>query len=90
MGGNAYGSLSEEVRGTFRGNAFAGVYRELAAKFHVLVDVLNEIKDGSRDANDADLLRAYDVWLKTGSRRAESILAQHGVVPFPGTNRRRH
>ncbi|MDH3554152.1 MAG: hypothetical protein OER22_16190, partial [Gammaproteobacteria bacterium] len=30
MGENAYGSLSEEIRGTFRGNAFADVYRELA------------------------------------------------------------
>lgn len=90
MGGNAYGSLSEEVRGTFRGNAFAGVYRELAVKFHVLVDVLNEIKDGSRSSNDVDLLRTYEVWLRTGSRRAEAILRQQGVVPFPDNNRRRH
>ena len=90
MGGNAYGSLSEEVRGTFRGNAIAGVYRELAAKFHVFVDVLNEIKDGSRDATDVDLLRTYEVWLRTGSRRAESILRQQGVVPFPDGRQRRH
>ena len=39
MGGNAYGSLSEEIRGTFMGNAFADVYRELALKFQVLIDV---------------------------------------------------
>jgi hypothetical protein len=41
MGGNAYDSLSEEIRGTFRGRTFAPVYKELAAKFQVLVDVLN-------------------------------------------------
>jgi len=90
MGGNAYGSLSEEVRGTFRGNAVAGIYRELAAKFQVLVDVLNEISEGPRDGSGADLLRTFEVWRKTGSRRAEAILRRQGVVPFPGGGRRRH
>jgi hypothetical protein len=81
MGGNAYGSLSDEVRGTFRGNAFSSIYGELASKFQVLVDVLNEIKEGPRQ-KDANLLRTYDVWLKTGSRRAMNILKQNGVVPI--------
>lgn len=80
MGGNAYGSLSDEVRGTFRGNAFASVYRELACKFQVLVDVLNEISEGSKD--NANLLRTYEVWMKTGSKRAKEILKQNGVVPI--------
>ena len=82
MGGNAYGSLSEEVRGTFRGNAFADIYRELAVKFQVLVDVLNEVRDGARRESDIDLLRTYEVWLKTGSRRARMLLRQNGVVPI--------
>ena len=81
MGGNAYGSLSDEVRGTFRGNAFSSIYGELASKFQVLVDVLNEIKEGPGQ-KDANLLRTYDVWLKTGSRRAMNILKQNGVVPI--------
>ena len=81
MGGNAYGSLSDEVRGTFRGNAFSSIYGELASKFQVLVDVLNEIKEGPIK-KDANLLRTYDVWLKTGSRRAMNILKQNGVVPI--------
>jgi hypothetical protein len=84
MGGNAYGSLSDEVRGTFRGDAFAHIYRELAISFAVLVDVLNEVSEGSRENCDIDLLRAYDVWLKTGSRRAEQLLRQNGVVPILG------
>ena len=81
MGGNAYGSLSDEVRGTFHGNAFSSIYGELASKFQVLVDVLNEIKEGPGQ-KDANLLRTYDVWLKTGSRRAMNILKQNGVVPI--------
>ena len=82
MGGSAYGSLSEEVRGTFRGNAFAHVYRELAVKFQVLVDVLNEVRDEARGESDRDLLRTYEIWLKTGSRRAKKLLADNGVVPI--------
>ena len=92
MGGNAYDSLSEEIRGTFRGRAFAPVYKELAAKFQVLVDVLNEVADGARENSDVDLLRTYEVWLKTGSRRAEALLRQSGVEPLRGRNpiERRH
>lgn len=82
MGGNAYGSLSEEVRGTFRGNAFAEVYRELARKFQVMVDVLNEVRESARPDSDVDLLRTYEVWLKTGSKRAEKLLRAQGVTPI--------
>jgi hypothetical protein len=90
MGGNAYGSLSEELRGTFRGRTFAPVYRELAAKFQVLVDVLNEVADGARENSDVDLLRTYELWLKTGSRRAEALLRQSGVEPLQGHLNRQH
>lgn len=90
MGGNAYGSLSDELRGTFRGRTFAPVYRELAAKFQVLVDVLNEVADGARENSDVDLLRAYELWLKTGSRRAEALLRQSGVEPLQGHLNRQH
>ena len=90
MGGSAYDSLSDEIRGTVRGRAFAPVYRELAAKFQVLVDVLNEVADGARENSDTDLLRVYEVWLKTGSRRAESLLRQSGVVPLRAHLNRQH
>ena len=83
MGGNAYGSLSDEIRGTLRGRALAHVYRELAHKFQVLVDVLNEVRDGARQSSDVDLLRTYEIWLKTGSRRAQNLLQQLGVAPAP-------
>ena len=86
MGGNAYGTLSDEVIGTFRGSAFAPVYRELARKFQVLVDVLNEVS--ARPKQHADLVRTYEVWRKTGSQRAESLLRRDGIVPL--TRRRRH
>ncbi len=90
MGENAYGSLSEEVRGTFRGNAFADVYRELATKFQILIDVLQEVRDSARAESDVNLLRTYEIWLKTGSRRAENLLRQQGIVPISKARRPRH
>lgn len=89
MGGNAYGTLSEEINGTIRGRALAHVYRELARKFQILVDVLNDVRDGARQSSDVDLLRTYEVWLRTGSKRAEALLRQNGVVPMPNAMSRK-
>lgn len=88
MGGNAYGSLSDGVRGTVRGRVYAPVFRELAAKFQPLVDVLNEIRDSARSTSDHDVLRLYEVWLRTGSRRAARLLGELGVPPLQGARTR--
>lgn len=88
MGGTAYGSLSEEVRGTVRGRVFADLYRELAHKFNIFVDVLNEVRDSGR-GSDVDILRTYEVWLKTGSQRAATLLNENGIVPI-ATGQRKH
>jgi hypothetical protein len=88
MGGTAYGSLSDEIRGTPRGRALAHVYEELARKFQIVVDVLNEVRDGTRQNSDIDILRTYEVWLKTGSERAAALLRQQGVTPMPQVIRR--
>lgn len=90
MGGTAYGSLSDEIRGTARGRALGDVYEELARKFQIVVDVLNEVRDGARNESDIDLLRTYEVWLKTGSQRAAALLRKHGVTPMAQPGRRRH
>ena len=90
MGENAYGSLSEEIRGTFRGNVFADVYLELATKFQVLIDVLNEVRESAREESDVDVLRTYEVWQKTGSQRAEKLLRQQGIVPISDAKSKRH
>ena len=90
MGGNAYAVLSEEVRGTFRGNAFAPIYQELSEKFLVLIDILNEVRDSKRIDSDVDLLRTYQQWQKTGSRRCEKILRKQGVVPISQASKYRH
>ncbi|MCP3688121.1 MAG: hypothetical protein GY784_06885 [Gammaproteobacteria bacterium] len=90
MGGNAYAVLSEEVRGTFRGNAFAPIYQELSEKFLVLIDILNEVRDSRRIDSDVDLLHTYQQWLKTGSRRCEKLLRKQGVVPISQASKYKH
>jgi hypothetical protein len=91
MGGTAYGSLSDEIRGTTRGRALCDVYRELAYKFQIVVDVLNEVREGAQRSSDVNLMRIYEIWLKTGSERAASLLRQNGIEPWPGLdNRIRH
>lgn len=89
MGENAYGSLSDEIRGTIRGDAFAHIYRELAVKFAVMVDILQEVRDSARKGSDVDLLRTYEVWLKTGSKHAARLLKENGVVPIDDNAARR-
>jgi hypothetical protein len=80
MGGAAYGRLSDNVRGTSQGRAFGTVFAELAAKFTDFVDVLAEIRDSGKAAA-IDVLRLYEVWLRTGSRRAARLLREHGLEP---------
>lgn len=83
MGGRAYASLAELLsRG--RGQALAGVFAELAAKFQRLVDALNEVSEMAHTHTDRDILRLYEVWMKTGSRRAQELLRRLGVEPTPG------
>jgi hypothetical protein len=82
MGGRAYGTLASALsRG--RQQVLARVYAELAAKFLPLVDALGEISDSARRYTHADILRLYEIWLKTGSPRARGLLQRLGVTPTP-------
>jgi hypothetical protein len=85
MGGRAYGTLAGNLRGTLRGQAFAAIFLELAQKFQRLVDVLNEVAEMAHQHSDKDILRLYEIWLKTGSPRAYSILQRLGVAPVSAT-----
>lgn len=81
MGGNAYSALADAMERTRSGRGVASLYAQLARKFQRLVDALNEVSEMSYRHSDADLLRLYEIWLKTGSRRAHGLLEQLGVRP---------
>lgn len=76
IGGYAYGSLSR-----VESDGFASVFAELADKFVAFVDVLSEVSERTSCASNADLLRLYEKWLLTGSRRSGQLLVERGVLP---------
>lgn len=90
MGGRAYGTLADSSRSTLRGQAFATVFLELAQKFQRLVDVLNEVAEMAYTHTDKDILRLYEIWMKTGSPRAYGILRRLGVAPVAADARKEH
>jgi len=81
MGGRAYGALAHAVaRG--RGRVLGAVFAELSAKFQPMVDALNDISETSYRHSDQDVLRLYELWLKTGSARCYAIMEKLGVSPM--------
>jgi len=76
IGGYAYNALSRVERDTL-----SAVFAELADKFAGFVDVLSEVSERASCASNADLLRLYERWLRTGSPRSGQLLAERGVVP---------
>jgi hypothetical protein len=82
MGGRAYGALAHSHERDRR-LAPAQMFGELAAKFQPLVDVLGEIGDAAYVYTQRDILRLYEIWLKTGSARARRLLRRLGVEAAP-------
>ena len=82
LGERAYGCLARQ-----EGEAFAEVFEELAEKFGALVDVLTEVSERGGLTSNTDVLRLYEKWLRTGSRRSGELLAARGIVPVtaPGS-----
>jgi len=76
LGEHAYGSLARRADGSF-----GDVFDELAAKFPAFVDVLGEVSERTAMASNGDLLRLYEKWLRTRSRRSGDLLASRGIVP---------
>jgi len=89
MGGGAYSSLADSLQRSASGRCIAAIYAELAQKFQKLVDALNEVSEMSYSHSDADVLRLYEIWLKTGSTRAHGLLTKLGIAPVSGGGMRR-
>jgi hypothetical protein len=76
LGGYAYGSLGRRDE-----DACADIFTELAEKFVSYVDVVAEVRDRGSMNTNTDLLRLYEKWLRTGSRRNGELLVERGIVP---------
>lgn len=83
MGEYAYSSLARREE-----DAFGEVYAELGRKFVPFMDVLTEISERTGNTSGRDVLRLYERWLRTGSRRIGEQLAAKGIAPNPSIGRR--
>ena len=77
MGGNAYRHAAVRVQEPARKN----IYEELAFKFGSFVEVLAQVGDVAFKKTEQDILRLYELWIKTGSERAAKLLQESGIIP---------
>jgi hypothetical protein len=78
MGRTAYGAVAE-LSGT---SSFAHVYVELKTKFHLLVEVLEEIAArGLCASGPSGQMKIFESWSRTGSEHLESVLVDSGILP---------
>jgi hypothetical protein len=75
LGGYAYGGAAR-----LSAVEAAAVFEELAHKFVRFVDVLNEVSEESAITENAGILRLYEKWRQTGSRRSEALLRREGIL----------
>jgi len=90
MGGSAYARLADSLRASDTSRTFSGIFGELAAKFTGFADVLGEVAEHPEVRQHQDVLRLYDRWLKTGSRRAAERLRALGIEPNSTLSRASH
>jgi hypothetical protein len=90
MGGSAYEYLSCHLHGTVL-DALGEVFAELASKFVDFVDVLAEVSERAELHSHTDVLRVYETWVRTGSRRSARLLREIGIHPSEASvSRRQH
>jgi hypothetical protein len=83
LGGYAYGGAARLSAPE------AALFQELAHKFVRFVDVLTEVSEESSITENAGILRLYERWRQTGSRRSEALLRREGIL-LGATSRRIH
>jgi hypothetical protein len=82
LGERAYASLARQSDETL-----SEVFDELAGKFSGFVDVLGEVSERTALTSNSDLLRLYEKWLRTKSRRSGDLLVKQGIVPAASASR---
>lgn len=68
LGQSAYGTLAKTQH---------DLYASLARQFVTLMDVLQSVRQYTRNFPDLLPLQAYDLWNETGSKRALTVLKQY-------------
>jgi hypothetical protein len=77
MGGAAY----QQVAARPDEEVLRGVYAELADKFGSFVEVFAKVSEKTTPRTEKDLLRMYELWVRTRSERAAKALQEAGILP---------
>lgn len=77
MGGTAYKQAAIRAEEKL----FRALYSELAEKFGKFVEVLAEVSDKTGQKTEKDILRIYEMWVRTKSDRAAKALKEVGIIP---------
>jgi hypothetical protein len=83
MGGRAYACLGQEEASGLG----PVVFRELAGRFMEFADLLQEVSETSHLTTAASVVKLYERWAQTGSRRAALLLSERGINPMSGEGR---
>ena len=77
MGGAAY----KNAAACFSEDALRPVYLELSDKFAKYLDVFLEVSHQTTPRRETDLVKMYELWLRTKSERAARALHEAGILP---------
>jgi hypothetical protein len=80
LGMSSYENLASIFEQNYKSD-FNFVFNELAKKFVSITGVLAEISSESSTKWNDGILRLYERWLKTRSKRDERLLCKKGIVP---------
>ena len=81
MGSKAYYNLSHFFESIHQEEHSSDLFKGLALKFQLLVDLLCEISETSMFNTNKGILRLYDKWLRTQSERSKRLLIESGIIP---------
>ena len=81
MGAGAYQRLAYSSRIRIRGGSPREAFEELAARFHEVVRILWAVRDLRSFTTQQDILRLYEVWVRTGNPEVAKRLAHLGITP---------
>jgi len=79
LGEQAYARLGRDHER--QASAATGVFTELGSRFREFMDLLTEIGEKTRLTTPGSLVRLYERWRRTGSRRAAKLLLEQGLTP---------
>lgn len=79
MGGTAYATIASEMAEELPSK----VFKELATRFLEFADVFSHISTKSKLTDEANILRLYELYSKTGSNFVRQKLHDRGLIAVP-------